>query len=158
MGNAEESVLLTKLAESVEKKLKNKGYILSFDPGESTGIVITCGNRLVEGYTHDYQTVKELIHKLITPAYSWVICEEFITYPVQAGRSGFNKVIPARVIGAIEAVSYHKNIPVVFQTANEGKHFFRDDIMRVVCPWFENLSTRHERDAARHLYTWAYKN
>lgn len=79
----------------------------------------------------------------------WIV-EQFRLYPWKIGEMNFNTVIPARIIGALEAAAIRAKAKIVFQHASDAKNLVTDTMLKKY-KVYDQLETRHERDAARHI-------
>lgn len=125
--------------------------IISFDPGESTGIVAITNGKVVWSMTVDRPTLDNFLAnraEQFIKADVWVV-EQFLLYPWSAQSLSFNSMIPSRIIGSIELAAKQNNIPLELQNAQAAKAFSTDDKLNEF-GWLQRLHTRHEKDAARH--------
>ena len=76
----------------------------------------------------------------------WIV-EDYRVYPWAA--IGFNAVLPARLLGALEVAALRVGAQIVYQMAGLAKQFMDDDKLRTL-GWWPQLKNGHERDAARH--------
>jgi len=108
--------------------------------------------RLALARSLSYQQIVEAVAFNGEPVRSWQKCklwvvEDFRIYPWVS--AGFNAVLSARLLGALEAAALRGGVRTVYQMAGLAKQFMNDDKLRLL-GWWDLLKDRHQRDAARH--------
>jgi len=136
--------------------IDRKQKVVAFDPGEHTGVIVINKGEVVESAT---VTPEELEYGLRqgrwNDADAWVI-EDFVLYPWVAQQMGFDRIIPARLIGMLGYAANVANVPTVLFSAGTVKPFSTDSKLSQL-GWIENLNTPHEKDAARHALYYLIK-
>lgn len=130
--------------------------VISFDPGETTGIaVIQTPMKLVyeteANSEHDVMSYLRLVHaaahdpKMNMPMH--VVYEQFRVAPTVAQRLSWNKLPAPRVIGVIEQFCQEHQIPLYTYSPFQKK-FYDDRKLRQLGMYFADH--KHARDAIRH--------
>ncbi len=133
-----------------------KMSLVAFDPGESTGIVLIEKGKLLESETLSVEELENaLLNKKWTSYDKWV-AEDFILYPWAAEQIGFNKMIPARIIGMLQLATKQSGISLTLLNAGVVKHFSTDSKLNHL-GWLGKLRNKHEKDAARHALYFLIK-
>lgn len=139
------------LAEIIKKAYEEFSGVTGIDPGENTGIYI------IERPGHLHMTSKftetlRFIEKLTDPN-ALVVCEDYLDYQGKRGGTAFNRAVPAQLIGALKLQQMKVGFKLKFQHANQGKLGCPDELLKQVF----NVAglTRHEKDALRHIVTYA---
>lgn len=99
-----------------------------------------------------YQQIMEAIAFNREPIRSWRkyklwVVEDYRAYPWAI--VGFDAVLPARLLGALEVAALQGGIKVIYQTAGLIKQFANNEKLQLL-GWLPYLKNKHERDAARH--------
>lgn len=135
--------------------------LVAFDPGGTTGVVEVFEGKLYRHCGLDYEEILDRCGgKLISPwvHYDLWVIEDFRLYPWVSEKLAFDPMIPARVIGALEAAAKGAEVTTVFQNAGEVKKFMNNKRLQEF-GWFHSLNGDHERDAARHaLHYMVFKH
>jgi len=130
--------------------------LVAFDPGESTGVIVIEDGNLVE---HDTITIEELENGLLHGKWklydNW-IAEDFILYPWMAEQLGFNKAVPARIIGMLQLAAKQSGVTLTLFNAGTVKNFATDNKLKQLS-WFDRLQSKHEKDAAKHALYFLIK-
>ena len=121
----------------------------SFDPGDSTGIVLVENSKIVGRDTMGYEEFFSTAAEFGWSHVQEFVVEQFRLYPWKANKLGFDGLIPVRVIGALELLARWQNKHIEFIDAVAAKQFCSDARLREV-GWWSSLQTKHECDAARH--------
>lgn len=123
--------------------------ILVFDPGDSTGWVCGCENKLIDGGTigRDHKEVAGLI-ETVKP--DLVVFERFNLYPGKARSLAWNSFYPCEVIGVIRYMCDNTGIRYVEQAPSIKKYAGGFGI-----DWEEfkqsHSVTEHTKDAYLHF-------
>ena len=125
--------------------------LVAIDPGETSGVVEIRRGRLALARSLSYRQIVEAVAFNGEPVRSWQKCklwvvEDFRVYPWVS--AGFDAVLSARLLGALEAAALRGGVRTVYQMAGLAK-FIDDDKLRLL-GWWDLLKDRHQRDAARH--------
>lgn len=130
---------------------------VGFDPGGATGVVIYRQGKLIASNSTG---VEGMLNKCSDDSFwllprIWVV-EEFRIYPWKAKDLSFDECISAHVIGMLKVAAKRCGAEMVMQSAQNAKGFSTDDRLKLY-DWYEFLSTKHERDAARHVMHYLFK-
>lgn len=139
-------------ADKLGKQLPSLS-VLGLDPGNTTGWsfwedgqLIQCG----EVKLHHTANIVDLLYSF-TQIDQFVV-EEYRIYPNRAKQHIGHDLFTPRIIGAIEAYAYMKNIPLKFQPASLGKSHFTDQRLKALGLFQKGY--RHANDAIRHVAHW----
>jgi hypothetical protein len=121
------------------------GSLLSFDPGETTGWAFFADAELkCFGQTGDLKEIRNLI---LDAAPDRIVYEAFRLYPWKSAHLSWSNFPAAEVIGVIKSTALEMSIPVIEQSASQGKTFFTDQKLKILGI---DVGKRHARDAIRH--------
>lgn len=132
--------------------------IVGIDPGETTGICIFRGTELITGTqlaTKEVATGANTVAEFLAGAFETfggrrlIVMEEYRVYSWKAKTHAWAGLHTPRLIGAIEYIAHVATIPLVVQSAGEGKGFCTDEKLQ---EWgFYQSARRHANDAVRHV-------
>ena len=100
------------------------------------------------GQVTDVQDLELLVETNHT-AETHLIVERYLDRPAKLGHKDNDAL---KVIGAIESLAKHREIPVTLQTSAQAKGFVKDANIRKLGLW--TPGNRHAMDAMRHLLFW----
>lgn len=131
-----------------------EGKVLTYDPGETTGVAVFSGPRLI--YTDQIKTPdlsRESWLNLATYIDMYrpdiVICEDYRVYGWKTDQHTWAHLHTPKLIGMLTAVCYQHGIPMpIMQMAVQAKQFCTDKKLREWDMYDRGL--RHGRDAVRH--------
>lgn len=130
--------------------------VLSFDPGETTGVCLLVRE---EGHTKlairgqlDTKDLKsgpsELQYMVENTQPTFVVFEDYKVYGWKAKNHAWSELHTPKLIGALEYILNSKDIPFTKQSAQQGKSFCKDEKLK---EWgFYVAGLRHSMDAVRH--------
>jgi len=119
--------------------------ILAFDPGGTTGWACLREGQLAGG---SFPLWSKVEHLLVSVGPDIVVCEDFLLYPGKAQHLYWNRFEAVQVIGVLKFLTDKFGIPLVMQTAAQGK------AMKVVRVHEFN---KHATDALRHALRLALR-
>jgi len=126
--------------------------VVSFDPGETTGMCVFEGSKLMLASQYKAKTVPEgaaFIHDFLE---SWrpdvVVMEMYRIYSWKAEDHSWQNLFTPRLIGAIQYICHTLKLPLTEQTAQQAKGFCTDERLRAWGLYQEGQ--RHARDSIRH--------
>ena len=123
--------------------------LVSLDPGETTGWAMFKDGLLTDSGQIPTLTCRAELMSLIEIAYPDVlVCENYRIYEHKLKRHANQEVYTLRLIGAIDYVCTHHQIPIVYQMASLAKGFVTDNKLKSWGMW--KRGQRHARDAIRH--------
>lgn len=114
--------------------------IVALDPGGTVGFAYQTSGSLGYGEVKSDRTW-QLLDKLEPDI---LVAERFVHRRVE-----YFDPTPIEVIGVIKEWARQHNMPVVWQTAHQGKHFFTDARLKERGRYV--VGKPHARDAIRHL-------
>lgn len=128
--------------------------LLAIDPGMTTGWAY-----FKEGGLYDYGQVKASA-KDVSSIYSLIdnlkldviVIEDYRVYSNKASSHISSSLETPRIIGALQAYLYIKDIPYHFQMASMAKGFCDKKKLKEWGYWA--VGKQHSRDAIRHGCTW----
>jgi len=154
-------------------------FVLAFDPGETTGFVLVhvssaevanSVNYSIHGarapviikQAGTFRGLGELSQKLgLFQQSDVVVIEDYIVYPNRAQSHIGDRVLTARMIGAIEWICYYhhgrtQNMGVVFQMASQAKQQWPNERIQSCFGTIHppRMDSTHELDALRHALTY----
>jgi len=147
------------MTPAFEKFVKNPftGRLITFDPGETTGVSIWDNQQLVDCTQLRTKTVVEALPVMerFFDTYAlrrqWnvvVVMEEYRIYGWKTEQHAWQTVHTIQFIGCIMTLCLQREIPFVFQGAGIAKKFCTDEKLK---DWgFYERGQRHARDAIRH--------
>lgn len=145
---------LTGLIDITRKRQR----IVALDPGGTIGYSTyapplgTQEPQITQGQykLKEFTDIRVWLHNLIDAVHpSVIVCESYHIYPHKLQEHTNSDVPTLQLIGAIRIIAADRGLPVVFQTAAQGKAFVTDLKLRA---W--NLYQKgqpHANDATRHL-------
>lgn len=127
--------------------------IVGLDPGETTGACVFDGTSLVKAEQLKTKSMPEaaiIVQEFLNSQMpDLIVMEEYRVYAWKASSHSGSSVHTLRLIGAIQYIAHIMNIPIVFQSAGEGKGFCTDEKLK---DWgFYQVAKRHANDAIRHV-------
>lgn len=136
-------------------KDKDKGIpklIIGIDPGDTTGVckfesgALKYSSQLAGEHIEVVRQIADLICEELVDL---VICEDYRVYEWKAMQHSNSRVDTLRKIGMIEYLCDSIDIPLVLQSASEGKSFVSDYRLK---QWGMFKSGKpHANDAIRHV-------
>lgn len=138
-------------------------FITGIDPGETTGICTFYGARLE--HTEQLRT-KEVASGAATIADymshsfiaipnekgevpEFVVMEEYRVYAWKTKTHAWAGLHTPRLIGALEYITHERGLPLILQSAGEGKGFCTDEKLT---EWgMYQTAKRHANDSIRHV-------
>lgn len=120
--------------------------ILALDPGGTTGHASYFPEEdpaFVVGQVQPDQ-LWEFLQLSLQFKMKLIICESFNYRP-----KAWADLTPVECIGVIKEFARHTEIPTIFQTPEQGKHFFTDDRLKERKLYRKKMP--HANDALRHL-------
>lgn len=143
---------LLSYARRLGKKLPSF-FVLGLDPGNTTGWSLWHGGNLVEWGEIKLRRTSNIVDLLYSfDELGQIVVEEYRIYPNRAKQHIGHDLFTPRVIGAVEAYAYMKNVPVHFQPASLGKSHFTDARLKALGLY--KKGHRHANDAIRHVAHW----
>lgn len=137
------------------------GSLLSFDPGETTGVAHFHFTSL-KGYHWEAWQVstkgggtggKQLQQIVAQYSPDVIICESYQVYKSKLKQHTFSDIHTLRLIGAIEFICDMLDMQPIMQTAHTAKGFCTDEKLKDWDMWIKGEP--HSRDAIRHACYFA---
>lgn len=125
----------------------NNKNILAIDPGGTTGIATHTSSGYTTLITKNDEALFDLILKT---TWDIVIVENFVAQLI-----GHDGLATVRLVGAVQALCYARNIKCIVQMPNDRTWMIRNG---TVAKFIRPHSVIHERDALAHLLNWEAKN
>ncbi len=129
-------------------------YLLSIDPGKTTGYAVFHNVTLTDSGQLKTPTIDETargINELILqykPGLKKVVVEDYRIYSWKAKDHTWSDLLTPRVIGCVETLCALSHIPLIKQSPQNAKQFVTDDRLR---EWELYVKGKvHARDAIRH--------
>lgn len=140
---------VTKLDKSGVARPKT---LLALDPGETTGYALFKYDHMVEAgqlATHNVYAGVDLLEEMLKKHQpDMVVYEDYRVYAWKAQSHSWETLHTPRFIGAIQTLTYLRQIPVLAQMAQQAKMFCTDQKLQ---QWdYYQKGQRHARDAIRH--------
>lgn len=116
--------------------------ILSFDPGETTGVCIFNNPKEYKTLSigKDFQSIHNII---LETKPDLVVIEKFVLYPSKAKKLVWNEFYPSQIIGVIKFTCEKHKIPFIEQAAADKEY---------VNYLGHTFSNDHEKDAFGHAW------
>lgn len=140
--------------------------VIGIDPGETTGICLFLGEKLIraeqlrtkplgDGITAIGDWVSKHVHSVEGNPQCYCSYEDYRIYDWKSNTHKWSELHTPKLIGAIECLMLQFGIPCESRMAVAAKGFFTDDKLR---EWgLYKLAKRHSRDAIRHaLYQMVF--
>jgi hypothetical protein len=132
------------------------GKLLAVDPGETTGIsLLDVHYDQIELMTQAQiptwpleggaQQINTLFATFLP---TFVVYEAYHVYSWRLEEHTFSEIPTIQIIGAFKYAAILRGIPYKRQTAQVGKAFFKDDLLRKLDMYYEGQP--HARDSLRH--------
>jgi len=126
--------------------------VLSFDPGETTGVAYFRGFRLASteqlNTSHPDIALKAITNYCDGCPCDVVVMEDYRVYQWKLKQHSFSNLYTPRIIGMLETLCLQREWPYHKQSAQQGKGFVTDAKLE---SWgFYKKGQRHARDAMRH--------
>lgn len=115
--------------------------IVALDPGKTTGFAYRNGESGGAG-----EIAQDSVWDTLETLKPTILVVE--SFQFRQARSKVN-LIPNEIIGVVKEWARQRNVPVVWQTPSQAKHYFDDRRLREIGAWAEGMP--HARDATRHL-------
>jgi hypothetical protein len=84
-----------------------------------------------------------------------VVMESYRVYSWKADQHKWQSLFTPRLIGALEYIIAQEGLPLVKQSASEGKNFCTDDKLKAWQLYSRTTGKQHARDALRHALHFA---
>jgi hypothetical protein len=133
-------------------------YVIGFDPGTSTGIIVwnRRKNEVVTQHTASpidvFPTTQALLRDMVFMGMKPVLVAERFDLSMDTlrkSREGINDAI--NVLGMVWCFSQQWDLPFFRVGRSDSKNFVRDEALKKHDLW---LNSRHTRDALRATLTW----
>jgi len=138
-----------------EGKKQFVGKLVTFDPGETTGIATWVANRDTVELVSVTQEATWPLEKAV-PAFSRaldiaqpnaIVFEVYRVYNWKTDEHANSNVPTLQIIGGLKTLCIQRQIPYYSQTAQTAKQFCTDNKLEA---WGFHRPLRHGRDAIRH--------
>lgn len=134
--------------------------VIAFDPGETTGIVVVQGERLLWSAAIPFDDAggESLLEHAAGPEPPFafvseeievVVYERWALYPAQARALTHSDIKPAQAVGMIRVIARRLGLDPVSQTPAAAKAHVTDERLKALA-FYKSLKTPHQRDAMRH--------
>lgn len=81
-----------------------------------------------------------------------IVCEEYRVYAWRAKQHSWSNIPTLRLIGGLQMLCTQRDIPIIFQSAQQAKGFSTDEKLKA---WdLYQVRKRHANDAIRHAVYW----
>lgn len=118
--------------------------VIAFDPGQTTGYAaFDNDNDMIWMGEIERDQVWDFLQQVEQTTHVMVL-ERFQSRP-----KPYADANPVEVIGVIKEFARQHGLPLVWQTPEQGKHFFSNDRLKERDVWLPGAP--HAQDAARHL-------
>lgn len=148
---------LKEIVEKSPKRANNPSeFLLGIDPGETTGWCIIESKNYTLAESGQFKSSFKNLEYIIGQAAAFgatAIVESYRLYPWKLQDQTWSDLYTPRLIGTIEYLLYEWEIPVIFQTAQQGKSFCSNDRLK---EWglykssIKGVSQKHANDSCRH--------
>lgn len=137
------------------------GVLLAADPGETTGITVMQRNSDGEVHLiHQEQMSSWPLHENVSRfdylMSAWrptfFVHEAYHVYKWRLQEHSFSRVPTIQIIGSMLTIAILRRVPYVEQTAQTGKAFFKDELLKRLDMYIEGQP--HARDSLRHGAQW----
>jgi len=138
------------------KRYRFYGRLLAVDPGETTGYCVLDVTHesiklLIQGQILAWpieRSITHLTHIFTTQLPTEVVYEAYHIYSWRLEEHRFSEVPTIQIIGCLKTLAFQRGLRVSHQTAQVGKSFFKDEMLRRVDMYYEGQP--HARDSLRH--------
>lgn len=132
-------------------------YVVSFDPGGTTGYCIfRDADLLKHGTFPNWQGVEDVLRQALKfRASAHIVCEKFMLYPWKSQEQAFSTFETVEVIGVIKFLSNWLKLGDVYMSPTVDKKRFPDNRLKMLG---YSTDSKHSRDAIRHALCYLSDN